>query len=57
MLVPEATLILKGASGSQSFRPRMGPLASGRYAVTVTAVSADGGRSKRDTVIVVVPRA
>ena len=53
-LVHEATLTLSGARGRRSYRPRMRPLAPGRYAVTVTGVSADGGRSKRHTVIVAV---
>jgi hypothetical protein len=56
-LVRKATFTLSGVRGRRSYKPRMRLLAPGRYMVTVAAVSADGGRAKRRTAIVVVPRA
>lgn len=45
------TFRLQGHAGRNSFRPRMHRLASGRYAVAVSAVTPTGGRSKRRTVL------
>jgi outer membrane protein assembly factor BamB len=52
----KATLHLSGRAGRDSLRPRMRSLAPGRYAITVTARDAFGGRSRPRTVVVVVRR-
>jgi hypothetical protein len=55
--VRKGTLRLSGARGRKTYNPRMHPLPPGRYTVTVSAVSSDGGHSKRHTAIVIVPSA
>jgi outer membrane protein assembly factor BamB len=53
----KATLLLSGKRGRDTFKPRMRALAAGDYIVTVTGRDAAGGRSKRQTVALVVRRA
>ncbi len=48
------TLRMTGRRGRNSVRPRMHALPPARYAVTVTALTASGGRSKSHTVVIVV---
>lgn len=50
------TFRMNGRRGPNTMKPRMRPLAPGRYTVSVTAISASGGRSRRYTVTFVVPR-
>jgi outer membrane protein assembly factor BamB len=52
--VRKATFARPGRSGRNSFAPRMRALPSGTYAVTVTAISPDGRRSKPRTAVIVV---
>jgi outer membrane protein assembly factor BamB len=56
ILLRKAIFRINARQGRQTLRPRMKPLAPGRYVVTVTAISASGGRSRRYTVTVVVRR-
>ena len=53
-LVRMATLTFAARKASATYRPRMRALAPGRYTVTVTAASADGGRSRRYSASLVV---
>jgi outer membrane protein assembly factor BamB len=55
-LLRKATLTLRARHGRNSFRPRMRQLAPGRYVVSVAAVTAAGGVSKRSTTTLVVGR-
>ena len=48
------TFRMNAKHGRNTMRPRMRPLSPGSYTVTVTAISASGGRSGRYTVTFVV---
>jgi outer membrane protein assembly factor BamB len=54
ILVRKATFRPTGRKGRNSLRPRMRALAAGSYTVTITAIDAAGGRSKRYTVTFMV---
>jgi hypothetical protein len=55
-VVRKVTFTISATQGANTLRPRMRALARGPYTVTVTGVSASGGRSRRYTVTFVVPR-
>jgi outer membrane protein assembly factor BamB len=56
VLLRKATFTISAKQGANTLTPRMRALAPGPYTVTVTGVSASGGRSRRYTVTFVVPR-
>ena len=53
-LMRKARLRLTARHGRNSFKPRVPPLAPGRYLVAVTAVTPGGGHSRRYTATLVV---
>ena len=56
LLLRRARITVGVRRGRNRIAPRMRPLAPGRYVLTVTAVTAAGGRSRTYTVRLLVPR-